>query len=479
MPAGGAWREKAGAPLAASAFALLIYLPTIGSGPGWQDSGYYLTAVHEMSVLYPHGFILYQFLCKGWTLLIAPVAGFTTAVHLFSAGCAAAAAGFLAAATRLLLRRLDAPRADAAAALTGCWAASCYAIWNSALLAKTYALYFLLLAALLWILLKAERPAHYTAAFALLALAWLAHPTAVLFIPALTALLAARRAVWLPWGAARMAANLLLCAALALLPLLLLPLLAARAHPADMGSPDSPEAWWRHIRGGQFVDDPGAFGWDPVRLAQASTVFWEEYLGLGLILLGLGVWTWVRRRAADAAWMAGMSASLALVALLFRLEGQIDLWLAAAGLPLLPAFGAGLARLGEFRPFLLPLAAGLALSWNLLANARDLDQRGFAAPALWAQAVLGSAEPGSLLVLQVDDSTAASRTAPSCREDRRACPGTTAACPRWASSFPSGSGPIGACRASTSRISKPPRWPTRTPVRSGRCTARPGPTPVT
>ena len=47
---------------------LILSLCTVGSKPHWQDSGIYLVAVKEFSVLYPPGFVLYLSLCKAWTL---------------------------------------------------------------------------------------------------------------------------------------------------------------------------------------------------------------------------------------------------------------------------------------------------------------------------------------------------------------------------------------------------------------------------
>ena len=90
----------------------------VGSHPQWQDSAIYLTAVREFSVLYPPGFVLYLVLCKAWTLVAAPLFGFTLAVHLFSSLCAAAAAGALAWAA------VTATRHVAASAAVGCLAAS-------------------------------------------------------------------------------------------------------------------------------------------------------------------------------------------------------------------------------------------------------------------------------------------------------------------------------------------------------------------
>ena len=74
-----------GVPLAPFVFSLLLSLLTAGSAVFWQDSGFYLTAIKEMCVPASHGFVLYLVLAKIWTLIVAPLAGFTYSVHLFSA----------------------------------------------------------------------------------------------------------------------------------------------------------------------------------------------------------------------------------------------------------------------------------------------------------------------------------------------------------------------------------------------------------
>ena len=90
-----------GLPFVVSA---ILSLSTVGSHIYWQDSGFYLSAVQEMGVLYPHGVVLYQVLCKAWTLLLFFV-DFALAVHLFSSFCAALAAGTIALAAREWLAR--------------------------------------------------------------------------------------------------------------------------------------------------------------------------------------------------------------------------------------------------------------------------------------------------------------------------------------------------------------------------------------
>src|SRR5258708_460242 len=143
-------------------FSVILSACTVGSHVYWQDSGYYLSAVRDLSVLYPHGFVLCQMLCKGWTLMAAPVFGFTLAVHLFSSLCSAGGAAFTALAARDFLRKLDPSKpAEIPAIRAGCILAAGHCDRHAASIAKTYALYYLRLARLLWILSRAEGELHF------------------------------------------------------------------------------------------------------------------------------------------------------------------------------------------------------------------------------------------------------------------------------------------------------------------------------
>src|SRR6516164_5024626 len=143
------------------ALSLGLSLTTVGRTVGWQDSGYYLAAVRELGVLYPPGFVLYLISCKAWTLLLGFL-DFTLAVHLFSSMCAAAAAAAIAVASRDLLRtqgplfRVGSGGNDLAAAVSGCLAAAGFTFWSAALLAKGYALLYLILALLISRLIRAD-----------------------------------------------------------------------------------------------------------------------------------------------------------------------------------------------------------------------------------------------------------------------------------------------------------------------------------
>src|SRR6185436_15053108 len=136
------------------ALSLGLSLCTVGSTVSWQDSGYYLAAVRELGLLYPPGFVLYLISCKAWTLLLGFL-DFTLAVHLFSSICAAGAAAAIALAARDLLRNLGS-ESEPAAIAAGALAATGFTFWSAALLAKSYALLFLILSVLMWRMIRAH-----------------------------------------------------------------------------------------------------------------------------------------------------------------------------------------------------------------------------------------------------------------------------------------------------------------------------------
>ena len=180
-------------------FSLCLSLATVGSHPYWQDSGLYLMGVKEVGVLYPPGFGFYLVLCKIWTFVLFFV-DFTLAVHLFSSLCAALAAGTMAVAVRDLLRSRGTlfrvleqdpgEAADGAAMLAGVMLACGYTFWSTAIYAKGYALYYFVLALLIWRMIRADetgRPRDFTIVAALIGLAWQCHPSATLTGVALAA----------------------------------------------------------------------------------------------------------------------------------------------------------------------------------------------------------------------------------------------------------------------------------------------------
>jgi tetratricopeptide (TPR) repeat protein len=375
------------------ALSLLLSAFTVGTHPQWQDSSLYLSAVRELGVLYPPGFVLYLLLCKAWTLVLGPVFGFTLSVHLFSAACAAGAAAAVAGAALAVTRHA------ASSAAAGCLAASGYTWWFSGLYAKGYSLYVLLAALLLRSLLLRE---HRRAAV-LLALAWAAHPSAALLVPAvLLHLWTCRREVG-ALGARTLARTAGLAALCAFGPTLLLPVLSAREPAFAMGHVDSPGRLVEHALGRKYLEFPDAWGWSAPRVLSVLRYAWEEFLGVGLAAVVLGVAS-IRK---EAPWrlptLAAWSGTVLVVTTLFKIEGQHDLWLLAAWLPPHVAAAAGLAALSRrwrHAPFAL---AAVGLAWAVAANARDLDQRGYDLVERFGEAQLRDLAPDAILILRSDD----------------------------------------------------------------------------
>src|SRR5262245_33679546 len=269
------------------ALSLTFSLCTVGSTVSWQDSGYYLAAVRELGLLYPPGFMLYLITCKAWTLLLGFV-DFTLAVHLFSSMCAAAAAGAIAMAARDLLRRLGSEN-DLAAIVAGALAATGYSFWSAALLAKSYALLYLILSLLIWRMIRAQESGKgrdFTIVAALIGLAWAAHPSATTFGPAFVLFVLAHRRSLGPKGIAWRSGVAALCA---IAPSLLLPVLASR-HPRTLcGDPSALREWIYYLVGGAFARREGSFGFESWRALSAVTYLWEDFLGVGGVLALIGL----------------------------------------------------------------------------------------------------------------------------------------------------------------------------------------------
>ncbi len=392
-----------------------LSLSTAGSHVYWQDSGFFLVAVKELGVLYPPGFALYVLLCKAWTLAFWWV-DFTYAVHLFSATCAALAAGTLAVATRDLLRtkgplfrtlQEEGPWADATGAAIGCLAASGYTFWSAAILAKVYAFYFLILTLLIWRMIRADesaKPRDFTIVAALIGLAWQAHPSAANTGLAL-ALFTAFHARALGWGG--VLGRIAVAGTLALGPILILPLLCRGDSALRFGEPTDGGALWDYLIGARFTGARGAFGLEQVRVAGAVRYGWEEFLGIGGVLLGLGLWKLGRLNRRLLLGAAAWAIPVLVVTVLFKLEGQHDLWLMAAWIPLWLVAGVGLAALG--RRLRIPvLASAAGVLWALLANFGDLSQRQYTLAEAMGHLQLDAAEPRSILYLYSDDTLSTS-----------------------------------------------------------------------
>jgi tetratricopeptide (TPR) repeat protein len=401
--------RRFGVPLVPFAVSLLLSAFTVGGRVGWQDSGFFLAAVKDLGVLYPPGFVLYLVLCKTWTLLLGFV-DFTLAVHLFSSLCAAGAAAAIAVAARELLRsegplfRLDVGANDLAAMAAGCLAASGYTFWSAALLAKPYALLYLVLSLLIWRMIRADAtgaPRDYTIVAVLIGLAWAAHPSAVGVGLGLLLFVAASRGTLTPVG---IVGRVAVAAAAAIVPSLLLPTLVARDPALLFGHPDSVGEWLHYLSGARFTGRSGVFGVDGFRVANAARYFGEEFLvvALGLSLLGLR-----RIGRSNRRLLLGLAAwtlpSVAL-AILFRIEGQEDFWLVSAWLPLYPAVAVGLAALPpKAVRWALPVLAIAGMASSAALNLKPVSMRGDSLAESYGRYHLEKVDRDAILMLSSDD----------------------------------------------------------------------------
>jgi tetratricopeptide (TPR) repeat protein len=411
-----------GIPLVLS---LSLSLFTVGSTVYWQDSGFFLAGVKEMGVLYPPGFVLYLVLCKAWTLVLGFL-DFTLAVHLFSSFCASLAAAAIALASRDLLRsrgplfQVGAPDGELAAIVAGSLAAAGYAFWSAALLAKGYALLYLILSLLLWRMIRADESGKgrdFTIVAVLIGLAWAAHPSATNLGLAFILFVAAHRRTLGGKGIAWRAGISAVCA---IGPSLLLPLLALREPDLMFGHPASPGEWLRYLRGGAFLGREDVFGWESWRAANAMKYLWEDFLGVGvaLALIGLARMATQNRKLllGAAAWVVPS----ALIATLFKIEGQQDLWLVSAWLPLHLAVAVGFASFpGRYARIAVLTLGAAGLAWSVGANGRAVSMRGYSLAESFGRFHLENVEPGSILMLELDDTLATTQYLQSVKGFRR------------------------------------------------------------
>lgn len=401
---------------------LALSTVTLGTRVDWQDSGFFIAAVKEFAVLYPPGFVLYLTLCRIWTTLFFFL-DFILAVNLFSAVCAALAAGTLAVAARDLLKTRGAlfrvtpedpgALADAVGMAVGCLAASGYTFWYAGILAKDYALFYLVLTLLLWRMIRADesrKPSDLTWVAVLIGTAWQAHPSATLAGAALLAFVIAQRQVV---GGKGIAWRTGLAAACALGPALLLPVMAARDTVTEFEGPASFSDLLQYLRGSRFTDMEGVFGVESSRVASVSQYLWEEMLAVGLLLGTVGL---TKMATANRKLLVGFLlwvVPVVVVTTLFKIEGQHDLWLVSAWIPfwLAGAVGAyALARAaGRHGKAVTAGLAAIGLACAAAVNVPLLGRHGYDLADALGRLYLEKLEPNSILVLTSDDASAICR----------------------------------------------------------------------
>ncbi|MBI3854823.1 MAG: tetratricopeptide repeat protein, partial [Planctomycetes bacterium] len=290
--------------------------------------------------------------------------------------------------------------AVAAALLT----AAGYSFWNSSTLAKPYALYYLVLAVLLLLMVRAERRRDFLLMSAVLGLAGAANPSAAMLVPAMLVYAWARRDKVRELGPAGCAAVVGIAAVLAFAPSFIgLPILAARESVLSMGDPRTPGQVWTHLRGANYTDFKGAWGFDIHRAALAARFIWDEFLGIGLAVLGVGLGCLWRERRGALGLLAAWAAPMILLPLVFIGEGMFDQWFVTAYLPLSFATATGFAWLAGRARVLFPGALAAAVAWMILANYRDLCFRDYTLAQVYGELILRELPKDAIYVASTDD----------------------------------------------------------------------------
>ena len=219
--------------LVAAIVVLAVYRLTLTPDLTWAnaatDGGELITASVTLGVPHPPGYPTYVLLGKLFSFL--PVGSVAFRYNLFSAVCAAAAAGLLAATYYRFWSPRVRPVAATAAALAFAFLPL---VWSQAVVAEVYSLNLLMLALFLLNWSRRGRALH-TGLW--LGLAITTHLSSALMLPA--AFISSGR------QGSRLAAGV----ALGLAPLLLLPWLASGNSPVVWGRPDTVGGWWWLVSG--------------------------------------------------------------------------------------------------------------------------------------------------------------------------------------------------------------------------------------
>jgi len=370
------------AALTAAALALAVYGLTLAPDLSWAnaatDGGELITASYTLGIPHPPGYSTYILLGKLSSYL--PLGTVAFRYNLFSAVCAAGAAGLLAGAIGRFWQARVRPVVVVAAALAFAFSPL---MWSQAVVAEVYALNALLLAAFL--LVWSGRGLS-TQAGLFLGLALTTHLTSILMLSAAVI------------GADRRRPRLALGVVLGLLPLLALPWLARGESPVIWGRAETPAGWWWLVSGQLYGAN--------LRLPPdgARVLGLLRALALGPAALVIGRRAWGAPSAADSRPIDETTQPP-----VFLLAGTLGLYLLFAlayatpdaAVLLLPALllGAVLAapalnRLGSWS-LLLPLAL-------VVSGFPGQDLTGEAGPRAAAEAALRAAPPGAVMLAPGD-----------------------------------------------------------------------------
>ncbi len=401
--------------LASAGLALAVYLqtmaPTITFRHSGADSGDLVTAAINLGVPHPTGYPLYTLLAHLFTRLPGEPA---RNVNLFSALCGAVAVGlvFWAACQLIARREEDGPLALVAAFSAAGVFAFGQLLWSQATIAEVYSLNALWAAAVLVVLLSPGPARPYMVAF-LYGLGLAHHLTAVWVLPALWPYADRVRG----WLTPRRALRLILCFLPGLLAYLYFPL-RARVHPMpNWGlARDLPGLLWLVSAEAYHRYFGGVVPAQILQRIAAWAGIWVRDLGVvGLALALLGLWrAWEKDRRFA---LSGLSYVLfvSVYSMLYT-TGDSYLYLlpAAAVVALWMAWGAYAIlhelsgqnstpqRLGRLFVVLALLALPV---FSVVSRFRELDLSADREAYVWAESLLKTAAPNSLVVTRGDAQT--------------------------------------------------------------------------
>ncbi|MFW6135672.1 MAG: protein O-mannosyl-transferase family [Chloroflexota bacterium] len=380
------WRDRPGwlLPVLLGLATLGLTLRTLLPSVGEADTMEFQVVAAKLGVAHPTGYPLYILLVKLFTLL--PLNNVAWRVNLASAVFATAAGLVLYGVVRNLTDR------PLLSVLTALGFAFSRTFWSQAVIAEVYTLHNLLVAVILWLLLRPEgeggagQARRWQAALFVMGLSLTNHLTTALLIPAVV--------VALVWDRPRLRLREWLAGAglfvLGLLVYLFIPLRWPALHD---GRWMTLREFFTYVTGGQFHGALRLDGWqDPTRWRIVTRLVREPFgwVGIGLGVAGV-VDLAVRRRRALA--LTGVTFLAFAVYGLSYYVADIAVFLLPAHLILGVWIGAGAASLARllppacplssdaWRPCLAALFALLPLSriWgNFSAVDRSRDRGGYA-----------------------------------------------------------------------------------------------------
>lgn len=397
------WPFGPDALIFAGAFGL--YIKTLCPTVYTFDSAEFAAGVFSLGIVHETGYPLYLMLAKLFTLIV-PIGDFAYRVNMFSALCAAL--------SLVVVRRLALLISGSswAAWLSTVMLGVSYPFWSEALVAEVYTLHILFLSTILWLSMR-WRATGSEKFLILLGLAFGLsfgnHMSTILSVPGLA---------FLTWDSykrhpqATLPRTWLLAAAAGLagpLTYLYLPLRYA-ADPAlniaaDTGVDLSTAAGLLSmVRGEMFADWMFAYSLRqiPYEIWRFFALFWETFLGFGLILAAVGLWDiWKRDR--PLALGLGLIFAVNAVFYVNYMAFDKDTMFLPAFLVLGLWMAQGLQGLHDRLPEAVPersvsWVAALLVATMLIVNYPHVDLSNNWVTRQYAEEILGQVSPGALIV---------------------------------------------------------------------------------